>query len=729
MKRIRKLKRVAVFYFLVATLFPLVVFGGISIRHASISLKKEILDKKLYLTHSVAYAIDSQVEEWTGIADICLKVLSGKDALFIEEYLASIVTNYDFVENIVYEDFTNGKTFIVFGWGYPIAKQELKRVFYKNKNTYLSKTKISPITKEALIWFGAERNGSAVYLLINLNKIQSVVLKAVSESGALCIVLDDDDRIIVHPYRSKIMSNPTWENLFTLGYETVNAETILLKEGKDLFVGVVKHLQIPPWHVVAIAPTVEIFSDAYYLLKVSIFGIVIATIIAVGLSLYLSRRVSRPLSQLASVAKEIAGGNYEVSLPKTSYAELNELALHMKRMTSALKEREEELRLGKERYRELYEESKRREELHQSLLDASPDPIVIYDLEGRVNYLNSAFEETFGWSLEELRGKGIPFVPEEEKERTYEAIRQMIATEKKVRSFQTKRYTKDGRLLIASISSTVYKNHLGNPEGILVILRDITESKRLEEQFFAAQRLESLGTLAGGIAHNFNNILMGIQGNASLLSMELPRHNPSQRRISNVLELVKRAAGLTSQLLGFARGGKYQPEPLDINEVVKRNLEVFSKTRHEIKIVEDLWGGPLIAEGDQSQIEQVIVNLLENAYQAMPEGGTLFVETAPYRADGSEGLKEGDYVKISIRDTGIGMDEETKARIFEPFFTTKPVGVGTGLGLSAVYGIVLNHNGHIEVETEKGKGTTFYIYLPLLKKEDVAHQQGIVNFS
>jgi signal transduction histidine kinase/CheY-like chemotaxis protein len=245
--------------------------------------------------------------------------------------------------------------------------------------------------------------------------------------------------------------------------------------------------------------------------------------------------------------------------------------------------------------------------------------------------------------------------------------------------------------------------------------------EQLETQLQFARRMESIGTLAGGIAHDFNNLLMAIQGNVTLIMDSLdPRHHDYEK-LKLIEQFIQSGASLTKQLLGFARGGKYEVKPTNLNEIIKNTLTMFGRTKKEIKIFtkfrEELW----TVEVDRGQIEQVLLNLYINAWQAMPGGGELHIETENITLDQKNAklhdVKSGKYVKTYVADTGIGMDDEIQRRIFDPFFTTKEIGRGTGLGLASAYGIIKNHGGVITIESEKGKGTIFYIYLPASKKK------------
>jgi len=240
--------------------------------------------------------------------------------------------------------------------------------------------------------------------------------------------------------------------------------------------------------------------------------------------------------------------------------------------------------------------------------------------------------------------------------------------------------------------------------------------------------MESIGTLAGGIAHNFNNVLMGIQGRASLMMINKDFSHPDFDHLKGIEEYVKNAAELTKDLLGFAREGKYEMKSTDLNALIKHENRMFGQTKKEIRIrgkyEKKLWA----VEVDQGQIQQALLNLYVNAYQAMPGGGNLFIRTENVTI-GEDYVKPfdiipGRYVKISVTDTGVGMDEEIREKIFEPFFTTQPMGTGTGLGLASVYGIIKSHGGFIDVYSEKGEGATFSIHLPASEHEIIEEKRS-----
>ncbi|MEE4242710.1 MAG: PAS domain S-box protein [Desulfopila sp.] len=267
----------------------------------------------------------------------------------------------------------------------------------------------------------------------------------------------------------------------------------------------------------------------------------------------------------------------------------------------------------------------------------------------------------------------------------------------------------------------------------LQIAMDITEKKKMEDALLRAQKMEAVGTLASGIAHDFNNILMGIQGHASLIAVDLDSSHPLAGHASAINKYVKSAASLTGQLLGLVRGGKYEVKPVNISALLKSSSAMFGRTHKEIQVRMGKIGIPLVAEVDRQQIEQVFLNIFVNALQAMPGGGELFLDAQ--KVDIDEGVSQpyqvapGKYVKISITDTGTGIDEAIREKIFDPFFTTKEKSRGTGLGLASAYGIIKNHGGTVTVYSEVGRGTTFNIFLPLSEREVEADAERTESLS
>jgi signal transduction histidine kinase/DNA-binding response OmpR family regulator len=255
------------------------------------------------------------------------------------------------------------------------------------------------------------------------------------------------------------------------------------------------------------------------------------------------------------------------------------------------------------------------------------------------------------------------------------------------------------------------------------IIRDITQRRKneeekriLESQLRQAQKMEAIGTLAGGIAHDFNNLLMAIQGNISMLLIRCEATHPHYERLKKIEKYIENGSKLTAQLLGYARKGKYEVKPVDLNSIIEETVQTFNRMKKEIRFYFDLAPNLATIDADSSQIIQILMNLFLNAADAMPGGGDITIATSNvshhYIKSTLYKPKPGNYVMMSIRDTGVGMDAKTKERIFEPFFTTKEMGRGTGLGLASVYGIIKGHHGFIEVDSAVSSGTTFYVFIP-----------------
>jgi len=368
------------------------------------------------------------------------------------------------------------------------------------------------------------------------------------------------------------------------------------------------------------------------------------------------------------------------------------------------------------------------EEKYRLIAENSTDVIWTMDLDGRFTYVSPAVTMHAGYAPEEAMAMTLDtYLYDEDRPRVMQEISQELQKPRDQRAvrriLEVRQYKKDGTLLDVEVSVAWLYDKQGEIVGLQGSTRDISARKQAEEgrkkleaQLQQAQKMESIGTLAGGIAHDFNNLLMGIQGYASLMLMELDAGHPHCERLRAIEKQVQSGADLTRQLLGFARGGRYEVKPTDLNELIARTAAMFGRTKKEIRMHEKYCEGLRAVDADSGQMGQVLLNLFVNAWQAMPGGGDLFLETDNVHLDAAYtapyAIKPGPYVKISVTDTGVGMDEQTQQRIFDPFFTTREMGRGTGLGLASAYGIIKGHGGFINVYSEKGHGTTFSIYLP-----------------
>jgi PAS domain S-box-containing protein len=379
------------------------------------------------------------------------------------------------------------------------------------------------------------------------------------------------------------------------------------------------------------------------------------------------------------------------------------------------------------------------QERYRSFLENIEDGCYEQDLAGNYTFVNEASTRIFGYSREELLKLSFrDLTTPENANKLIPIFNEIFKTGQPNNLIESELIRKDGSTIYVHTGASLIHDAAGNPIGFRGVSRDITERKKMEaetqrltEQLNQARKMEAIGTLAGGVAHDFNNLLMGIQGYTSLMLLDIDPTHPFHDKLKAIEDQVKSAASLTSQLLGYAQGGRYEVRPFNINTLVHKTASLFGRTKKEIRIHETYTDHPWTLEGDQGQMEQIFLNLFMNAWQAMPGGGVLYLTTENVQLDKSYvepyGIKPGPYIKVSVTDTGVGMDRETQARIFEPFFTTKEMGRGIGLGLATVYGIVHGHGGIINVYSEKGFGTTFNLYFPTSDKKIQSEGRALLN--
>ena len=387
------------------------------------------------------------------------------------------------------------------------------------------------------------------------------------------------------------------------------------------------------------------------------------------------------------------------------------------------KQAEESLRTSEERYRQLVKYA----------------PAGIYEVDLRTSRfirVNDLICKLTGYSREELLSmKSYEIFTEDSRSLFFERLTKLYRGTELSESAEFKIRDKNGKIFWAVINDRKHYE-FGKPKSATVVVHDVSELKRAEQEkrlleyrLYRAQKMEAVGTLAGGIAHDFNNILMGIQGHVSIMLSISEYVHPYFNHLLSVENYINNANELTGKLLGFAQGGTYGMEVANLNELTQDQIQAFEKTRKDVhvhtKYEENLW--PI--EVDSVKIKQVIMNIVVNALHAMPNGGDLHIHTQNVVLERNTlkhlKHKPGKYVKLSILDTGIGMDKATMQRVFEPFFTTKKMGPqkGTGLGLASAYGIIKNHNGFITVQSTKGKGSNFSVFLPGMKARMLEHNE------
>jgi PAS domain S-box-containing protein len=457
-------------------------------------------------------------------------------------------------------------------------------------------------------------------------------------------------------------------------------------------------------------------------------GCVFGLLGGVAAALLFSTSVVRRVRQLEEDARNLAHG-IPVNTETPGRDEIARLGATLKEASRLLTSRDQELRAARSKLESRVEErtlelQTANEELHrsnairQAVISSSPLAIWAVDLEGKVTAWNPAAERMFGWTEVEVVGEPLPVVPPD-LQPEYREWLERFRLGQSMAAVERSRLKKDGRKIEVSIWTAALRDAAGRIIGTLAIDNDITERKLLEEQFRQSQKLEAVGRLAGGVAHDFNNLLTVILGYVEMILTEARDSPGIQDSAREVQYAANRATALTAQLLAFSRRQISQPKVLDLNEVVGRSTKMLARVIGEdIEIATHLDAGLAPVKVDPVQVDQLLMNLVVNARDAMPQGGQLTIETANVALDEHYsgrhiGVAPGSYCMLAVSDNGAGMTPDVRDRVFEPFFTTKEAGRGTGLGLSIVYGIVKQNSGEIMVYSEPGQGTTFKIYFPM----------------
>jgi len=378
---------------------------------------------------------------------------------------------------------------------------------------------------------------------------------------------------------------------------------------------------------------------------------------------------------------------------------------------------------------------RQQDEKYRTIIENIKEGFLETDFAGKLTFFNSSICEILGYSSEELIGlEAQKHINSENLKRLNEIMDKVHRTGEpaQVKNFEITR--KDGGTSAIEFSLYLIKDSKSIPVGFRWVVRDVTEifkaereKRKLEKQLEHSQKMEAIGSLAGGIAHDFNNVLMGMQGNASLMLFDIEESHPHYKKIKNIERYVENGSSLTRQLLGFAKGSGHKVRATDLNELIKRTSNMFGRAKKEIKIHTNFLKKIWVVEVDQGQMEMVLLNLYINALHAMPDGGDLHLlsENVVIDKDHAENLKlkQGEYAKVSVVDTGTGMDKKIQEKIFDPFYSTKEKGRGTGLGLASASEVIRNHGGLIDVYSEKNKGATFNIYLPASDKKVIREKE------
>jgi len=556
--------------------------------------------------------------------------------------------------------------------------------------------------------------------LVGENILQDLLRVTIGRTGYLYLTTRESRTIIMHPDTERILKqvSPGTNLLYDKAVdgfegtgETVNTYGVRMLTS-------LKRLKVNDWILAANYPVSEAHEIIFDLEKKFFAAAIIGIVCVLVIVFYLIKRLTYPLVVFTRHVKELPGKSGSDRLLEIGTGdEIGTLSQAFNRMVEELDRRQETLRQSEEQYRAIY--------------DSANDAIFIQDLDtGAILDVNQKMCEMYGFSREEARQTDIGVLSAGYPPYTMQDALGWIAkaAQGEPQLFEWKAKDKGGRLFWVEVK--MRRAEIGGTDRLLVTISDITEQKEaevekaaLEGKLFQAQKMEAIGTLAGGIAHDFNNILTALIGYSNLLQAKMAVDDPLRTYVDQILASSERAANLTQNLLAFTRKQVTELKQHNVNTIIQGIEKLLQRLLAEdIEFKTVLTDEDVTIMADVTQVDQVLLNLVTNARDAMPKGGKLVIETHPVEFDDpfvkAHGFgKPGRYVLISVSDTGIGMDEKIRKKIFEPFFTTKEVGKGTGLGLSTVYGVVKQYDGFVTVYSEPGEGTTFNVYFPGVVKQ------------
>jgi len=531
------------------------------------------------------------------------------------------------------------------------------------------------------------------------------------------LLLSSDLSIILHPsiesgtYIGDI-ENENLEDMISSMQNNPSGISSYQFEGEQKILGFSKLSN--GWVFSVTAPKQEVLAPISSLKERITLSVIILILIMIGVGVFIATTVTRPLKKAVELAHKIRSGDLTQRLHMKGHDEIYELANALDSMAESLQSRTQEL-----------VESRRNMSV---TLDAIGDGVIVTDKNGCTVRMNPVAEQVTNWSIAEARGKKLPQVfaifNHSTNKEVSNPFEEVLANDEIFYLPQnTYILSKDQKKFMIDDSAAPIRLESGEVIGVVVVFRDVTEQLKMENQLRQSQKLDAIGQLAGGVAHDFNNMLGGIQGATELLQDSATE---DQKEMLNIVQSAsEKAAKLTKELLLFSRKSPQASTAIDVHSIIEETCFLLSRTiDRRVSIVQELNATNSLIVGDDTFIQNALTNMGINASHAMSDGGTLTFKTdikeldALYCAHSGFDIQPGAYISIEVIDTGCGMTQDVQQRIFEPFFTTKSVGKGTGLGMSAVFNMVVKHKGAITVYSEVGVGTSFHILLPLTEKNE-----------
>ncbi|MBN1409207.1 MAG: PAS domain S-box protein [Spirochaetales bacterium] len=741
-------------------IIALLIFGGLLMFFYSQSNQEVIETSHEHLARDAATKVSNFIKDKTNLLTAFLRLENPLEPGYDKrkEFLEGLLAIHPSFRHLVLLDnqnriVTQAARFSVQTSGEFNKNLENHPLFYgTQKKSYISPVYIDPFTSEPMIilcvpvrnvfndYFGylaAELNLKFMWELVDNLKVEnSGKVYVVNRQGVL-IAFGDTARVLKgeNVIHLKIVSDFVYSSS-AKGYPGVKTYKGITGE---LVVGTYIPLVVPDWAVIVEVSWGEAYRIILRDVMLSSIIFLVFSILAGLLGIIIARRLAYPIVHLTRTASLIAAGSATEPVKIIGPKEVVSLSSAFNSMTSQLLQSHVELKaqlVEIEKSREALRES---EERFRNIINNANEIIYTLSPEGIFTFVSPAWTRLLGHPVSDVEGQHFSqFINPEDLEVCEEFLGKVLSTGKPQQGINYRIKHMDGTWRWhTSVGSRVAEAR-GSPHYYVGIAQDITWSKKVEEdrvkleqQLFQAQKMESIGRLAGGVAHDFNNMLNVILGYAELIRLDLSANDPNLKKIKEIERAAGHSRDITRQLLAFSRKQIISPVSLDMNKVIEDNLKMLKRLIGEdIDIrfypAKDIWK----VELDPSQLNQIIYNLAINARDALPDGGKLTIETSNASIDATYcdehiGFSPGNYVVLSVSDNGMGMDKETQAHLFEPFFTTKEVGEGTGLGLATIYGIIKQNGGFINVYSEPGQGTTFRIYFNrITEKTEVKNREA-----
>ena len=725
---------------------PLIITGLVLSWHIYRAQERQAMELERETVQRVSIEVDSFVRE------LVSKLNSALDALSIvdmpQKHQKTIMANL-LADNYYFDSLT-----LVDNRGRELIRLHRLEMNRFNRNTDLSeRPEFTKPINSGKTYYGSVRfdhssgepsmfisvpqvdqnNGNAQRILIALTrwkKIWNLFALLPTRQGERVYLLDQDGRLIAHRNPSLVLKNTLFHLPEREGFSRgIDGRRVLLAYNRINWGN-------QTFYVVAEQSLGAAFSLAIDTLTI-IGGLFFAlTAIAVALIVLVVGKVIRPVQILASAARRIEAGDLDGHVEITDENEMGDLGLAFNNMTTRLRTTLKNLELEVRERRIVFDSLKISEEKFRSAFDYAGIGMALVGLDGGFISVNSFLLDILGYTEPELIAQKINLVIFPEDWETHDDLFRNLSQNDSGRyQIEIRFQHKLGQVVWGILNVSLVRIQAGHPEYSIFQFTDITrwknaeiEKERLETQLRQSKKMEAIGTLAGGVAHDFNNLLQAINGYTQLMLLDRSKDDPDYSNLMAIQKTGDRAAQLVRQLLQFSRRGDSERKFVNLNTAVEHARRILERTIPKMIDIQLLLGrGLWSVKADPVQMEQILLNLGTNAADAMPDGGRLTFETENVvldmvNAQTLVGAEPGQYVMISVTDTGIGMDKETLGHIFEPFYTTKDIGKGTGLGLASVYGIVKSHDGYITCRSEPGYGAVFTMYFPATETRAVQEE-------